>query len=213
MVALLRAPALGPVTEAHQVQFLALLPTIRRRARRAFCCERPEQREELVQRVITTSYAMFAQLVQRGKADLAFATPLSDYAIRQTRTGRQLGAKLNRQDVSSPYAQRFHGLRLERLDQIDGECGDWRETLVEDRRSGPAETAIARLDFAAWWHALPTRLRWIAEALAMGETTANVARQFKLTAGRVSQLRRELMESWERFQQQNVEQSDTPCPA
>jgi hypothetical protein len=212
MVALLRAPSPTRITTADHTQFLAMLPAIQRQARRAFAFEQPEQREELMQSVVATSFSMFVQLVQRGKAHAAFATPLGQFAIRQVRCGRQLGNKLNRQDISSPYAQRFHGLRLERLDQVDTELGAWKDVLVEDRRAGPAETAAARLDFAAWWQALPTRLRSIAGALATGETTADVARQFQLTAGRVSQLRRELMESWHGFQQEIVEQSDALCP-
>ncbi|MBI3469629.1 MAG: hypothetical protein HY000_42055 [Planctomycetes bacterium] len=119
----------------------------------------------MIQSVIALAYAMFIQLVQRGKADLAFATPLAQYAIRQVRSGRQLGTRLNRNDVSARCAQRFHGLYLERLDQADSETGEWKEALVEDRRAGPAATAIARLDFAAWLRSLPIRLRRIAKLL------------------------------------------------
>ena len=71
--------------------------------------------------------------------------------------------------------------------------------LVEDRKAGPAETAIARLDLSAWMCTLSKRNRRIAKALSLGETTNAVARQFGLSAGRVSQLRVWLREHWERF--------------
>lgn len=200
MIAPLRASTRPRITKTHQAQFLALLPAIRQQARIAFRSQDPELREELTQSAVALTYSMFVLLVRRGKADLAFATPLSQYAVRQVRSGRQLGAQLNRNDISSSHAQRFHNLQLERLDQADSESGDWKEALVEDRRAGPADTAIARLDFAAWLRSLPTRLRRIAKALSTGETTAEVARRFELTAGRVSQMRRELMQSWEEFQ-------------
>ena len=75
-----------------------------------------------------------------------------------------------------------------------------RETLVEGRHAGPAETAAARIDLAAWFRSLARKKRRIARELARGEGTGNVARIFGLTAGRVSQLRRELAESWAEFQ-------------
>jgi len=42
--------------------------------------------------------------------------------------------------------------------------------------------------------------RQVARTLALGETTKRTARRFRVTAGRVSQLRRELQNSWESFQ-------------
>ena len=42
--------------------------------------------------------------------------------------------------------------------------------------------------------------RQIARDLALGETTGEVARKFRLSAGRISQLRRWLCEHWEQFQ-------------
>ena len=64
--------------------------------------------------------------------------------------------------------------------------------------------AACRIDFAAWLNTLSDRQRKIAGALATGETTKVVARKFGLTAGRISQLRRELKEAWEAFMDDNV---------
>ena len=44
------------------------------------------------------------------------------------------------------------------------------------------------------------RNRRIAVSLAVGNRTKEVARQFRLSPGRVSQLRRELHDSWQTFQ-------------
>ncbi|MEA1949813.1 MAG: hypothetical protein U9N87_00395, partial [Planctomycetota bacterium] len=71
---------------------------------------------------------------------------------------------------------------------------------VEDRSATPADVAASRIDFAAWLRSLSGRYRKIATALATGETTAKVAKMFRLSRGRVSQLRRELKESWQVFQ-------------
>ena len=72
--------------------------------------------------------------------------------------------------------------------------------LVEDKHAGPAETAASRIDFADWLRLLPERSRRIAETLATGETTKKAAKRFRVTPGRISQLRRELQQNWQDFQ-------------
>ncbi|HEU5431661.1 MAG TPA: hypothetical protein VFU81_08365, partial [Thermomicrobiales bacterium] len=140
------------------------------------------------------------RLAERGKADVAYASPLARYAVRQVRSGRQVACPLNTYETLSVYAQRKLGFSVGRLHQADAADGTWKELLVADRRATPAELAASRLDFAAWWRRLPRRNRRIAAALAAGATTSETARAFKLSAGRISQLRRELEASWRQFQ-------------
>ena len=71
--------------------------------------------------------------------------------------------------------------------------------LVEGRSGTPAELAASRIDFADWLERLPKRNRRLATKLAAGESTSDVSRKFRITPGRVSQLRRELAESWRAF--------------
>lgn len=72
--------------------------------------------------------------------------------------------------------------------------------LVEDKHVGPAETAIARIDFTTWLLFLPPRLRKIATFLASGETTTAVAKRSNVAQSRISTIRRELFLAWYRFQ-------------
>ena len=73
--------------------------------------------------------------------------------------------------------------------------------LVEDKHAGPAEVAaIVRIDFATWLRFLPRRLRKIATFLANGETTTAAAKRFRVSQGRISQIRKELFLAWHRFQ-------------
>ena len=182
-----------------------MLPAIRRQAGYAFRRLPSELKAELVQAVIASAYMAFLRLVERGKLDAAFATPLASYAIRQVRAGRQPGSRSSTVDVLSRSA-RFGsgnfgaGNVVESLDTFDDTQGDWRAALVEDRRAGPAEIAAARIDLAAWLRLLSRRNRRIATSLARGESTCDVARQFHLSAARVSQLRGELEESWLAYQ-------------
>jgi hypothetical protein len=186
-------------TQTSHAGFERMLPKIREQARHAFRAARPELKEELIAETIANAFCAFVRLVERGKEDITYATPLAGYAIRQVCAGRCVGTKLNVRDVSSRHAQRTKGISVERLDQFDAAEGEWREALVEDRKAGPAETAAARIDVAAWFRSLARKKRRIAQMLARGEGTGKVAGMFGLTAGRVSQLRRELAESWEEF--------------
>lgn len=190
-----------PTTHAR---FEAMLPAIRAYAHRAFRSFGPEARDELVAETVANAFCAYQRLVDQGREAIAHAMPLAMFAVRQVRAGRRVGGKLNVRDVSSRHAQRIKGIIIERLDQFDPEKGQWREVLVENRRAGPAETAAARIDVAAWFRSLTRRDRWIAWELARGETTGATARRFKLSAGRVSQLRSQLRESWQEFQHEAV---------
>jgi hypothetical protein len=58
----------------------------------------------------------------------------------------------------------------------------------------------ARLDFSDWFATLSRRMKEIAGDLARGFTTSEAARKYRVTAGRISQIRRELETSWNNFQ-------------
>lgn len=114
-------------------KFLAMLPLIREQARVAFRNFRSELREELTQEVVANTYVAYTRLADRGKLDAAFATPLAEYAIRQVRTGRQVGTPMNRADVTSAYARTAHGIVIERLDRRDNEDAEqWKEATEVD---------------------------------------------------------------------------------
>jgi len=119
---------------------------------------------------------------------------------RRVKIGRKVGTALNVRDVSSEYCQLAKGVTLQRLDRYDRQTQSWLEVLVEDRHATPADTAAARIDIADWFRALPVRDRRIAGALAVGNSTKDVARRFRLSPGRISQKRREYHDSWRRFQ-------------
>jgi hypothetical protein len=179
--------------------FISMLPQIVDQAEYAFRQVPAGVREELVQETIAQAYAMFVRLCHRGKTSLAYATPLAKFAIRHVRAGRRMGSSCNSQDVMSPCAGAAKGFVIRRLDRFDRRNCAWREALVEDHTAGPAEIAATRLDFSGWLSTLSTRDRKLAETLAMGETTGGVARMFRISSARVSQLRRELCANWHRF--------------
>ena len=174
-----------------QPAFLALLPAIERQTRRALLKTPPAEREEARQAILSYAAVAFARLFELDKANLAYPAPLVGFGLKHYRAGRLVGGSLNSKDVGSTRCRR-RGCCIERLD-------DWKETLVEARGMTPAELAALRIDFSQWLESLSSRDRQLANELARGESTSAVAKMFKLTAGRVSQLRRELHASWLRF--------------
>jgi hypothetical protein len=184
----------------HEQQFLTMLPLIKHLAWNAFHKQDPEAREERIAEVVAHAFIMYVALVRSGRSSLAYATPLASYGIRRVKSGRRAATGQNVRDVSSEQARMDKGFILERLDHYDPAKNAWRDVLIEDRKATPADLAAARIDFTAWLAELSPRSREIAESLAVGETTGSVAKLFAVSSGRVSQIRRELRESWEEFQ-------------
>jgi FixJ family two-component response regulator len=56
------------------------------------------------------------------------------------------------------------------------------------------------MDLALWFKLMAPKDRRIAKALAAGDRTGDVASKFGVSAGRISQKRREFMADWQRLQ-------------
>jgi hypothetical protein len=180
--------------------FLQMLPTIRRHAQIAFRNLKPEARGEAIQDVVANAMVAYARLFELGKLDIAYPNALARYGVLQHRTGRRVGNSLNGSDALSPYAQLKRNIKVERPNRYCQPDGQWLEVLVEDKRCSPADIAAVRLDFRAWLDRLSCRQRRIARLLASGESTSFAAKRFKVSSGRISQIRREFRQSWEAFQ-------------
>jgi len=194
-------PRRFPVLPWHR-GFLLMLPSIRKHAAVAFRHLKPEAREEAIQEVVCNALRTYVRLVQLKKVDLAYPTVLARYSVAQVKDGRKVGGKLNVHDVSSDYAQREKRFNVQRLDQFDSKEEAWLEAFIEDKRSGPAEIATSKIDFTAWLKSLRYRIRRIAKVLATGEKTSIAAKKFHVSAGRISQLRKELAQSWNDFRRE-----------
>lgn len=185
---------------AWHADFEVMIPVIQTHAKIAFRHLNYEAREEAIQEVVCNACQAFARLVELGKTDVAFPSALARYGVSQTREGRKVGNKLNCRDVLSDYCRLKKDILVERLDRYDSEEEAWAEILTEDKHAGPAETAIVRIDFSTWMQLLPRRLRKVALFLSTGETTTAAAKRFRVSPGRISQIRRELLLAWQRFQ-------------
>jgi DNA-binding NarL/FixJ family response regulator len=188
----------------RDAKFLAMLPRIRRQA--GYCLRHvsKKDRAEAVQEVVARSFVTYLRLIERGKADVAYAGPLARYAACQYLAGRRIGNRMNSHDVTSAYCQQRKKIMVEQLDHFDEPTSEWEQLVVEDRHSTPADVAATRVDFRDWLESLPVRTRHVAETLATGEATKNVARMFGCSASRISQLRRELFNAWQGFQREGI---------
>jgi hypothetical protein len=188
--------------------FLKHLPRFEAHARFAFrrvgC---PHARADRVAETIGLAWRHFAALSKRGKKPEEFVTTLALRCSQAVKAGRRLVGCETGQDVLSPVAQVRHGMRVTRLPDRDRELechplpGALAEALTDNTRSAVPEQAAFRLDFPRWRASLRRRDRKILDTLAGGERTADAARRFKISPGRISQLRREFEEGWWAFQQ------------
>ena len=133
MIALLKNGLTDERQELVHERFLAMLPRIRRQALVAFRDRGAEARQELAAEVVANAFCAYIRLVRRGKHDLAYPTPLAQYAIRQVRDGRRVGGRQNATGYIVSLRQqvtRFHG----RAVRSKGSA-DWYLERTAGRRS------------------------------------------------------------------------------
>ena len=182
----------------RQNHFLEMLPEIRRHALFAFRTLRAEAKEEAIAETIANAFVAYNRLIEQGKGSKIYPSVLTRYAVAQIRSGRKVGTSLNSNCVLSDAARQKHSLHIDRLDYC-AKCGEWFDFVVEDRRTPVPEQAAFRCDFPGWLDTLSPQKRQIAEKLAVGDTTSEIAQKCKVSPGRISQIRRELENSWQEF--------------
>ena len=102
---------------------------------------------------------------------------------------------MNGKEPLSRYGQISNDIEIER------QPSNWIDAMVEDKRAAVADQVAAKMDVCAWFATLTKRMKEIAKDLAFGCSTSEVAAKHGVTAGRISQLRRVLEESWAAFQE------------
>jgi hypothetical protein len=183
----------------HEVTFESIFPAIKRQVAFAFRRVRRSLREDLVAEAVARAYMAFARLIERGLTALVYPAALVRFAVRQVWDGRRIGCRRSAKDVMSESAQARRGFVVEQLEHRSPRQ-PWEEQLLVDKRATPAELVACKLDFAAWLERLSKVKRALALRLAAGDTAREAAMQFRLSEGRISQLRRELLADWNAFQ-------------
>lgn len=194
--------------------FLALLPRIRLHAEISFRDIRcPARSDDAIAEAVALAFKWFVRLARRGKDASQFASVLATYAVRAVRSGRRLCKQESAKDVLSPTAQQRHGFRVESLPistrvahealygQPQGQHHlDAYEERLRDNAVTPVPDQVAfRIDWPAWLGTLTARERRIIRAMAQNERTADLSRRFEVSPGRISQMRSEFHDGWQRF--------------
>jgi hypothetical protein len=185
-----------------QTTFVALvLPRILSHGRvyfRGIRC--PHCREDAIQEMISLAWNWHLRRARQGKDSTLFPTALASFAARGVRTGRRLAGQESSKDVLSPLAKQRHHFGVGKLPDSEALSDHpLSEALHDTTQSPPDEAVCSRLDFSAWLDSLTERNRGIAEDLMAGERTLDVADKYGLSAGRISQLRREFCHGWRAF--------------
>jgi hypothetical protein len=193
--------------ESHQCHddFLPLRARVERHAK--FVCRHlpAADRDDFVSESVASAFQSFLRLKIRGKTPADFPSQMAYWATLVVMDGRHLSGT----DALSQRAQRRHGFRVESLNVSSDErkpgpnelrhADSIGDSLRDNTRTLPSEQAIFRLDFRNWLNAWEPKDRALIDDLVMGERTADVASKYQITAGRVSQKRRQFREDWERY--------------
>lgn len=117
--------------------------------------------------------------------DNATEKTVAQFAVKRVVMGRQFRQSTRSCEGPNP-------LRWERPQRAELDLGE-----VSRPGDDPAEIACFWLTFLPWLESLSALKRQVALALILGDQANAVAKQHRLSVGRVSQIRRELKEHWE----------------
>ena len=192
-----------------QQQFTAALPRMDQVFRFGFRGWPLQDRVEAIATARAVAWSAWHGLARRGKDPLEVGPAgIAFNAARRVRAGRQFGGGTpgpGGADVYRRRTQREHGFELVTLERVEGDWEDmdgdeWHDGLAADHRMTPADLACFALDFQAWLAGLPRRKQWIAERLAEGFSTSELAKLLGVTLPLISQTRRWLAANWALFQ-------------
>jgi hypothetical protein len=167
------------------------------------------RRQDAIDDARAYTWLAWAGLLARGKDPVQVGVvAIALNACRAVRNGRSVGSARSvgrgAMDIHHPKVRHATGLRVVSLEELGGGSpGRWQDWLTASDRYSPADEAAIRIDFDAWLAQLPTNRRRVAELLAQGLGTGEVARRIGVTSSAVSPARDWLARSWGRFQGQD----------
>lgn len=205
MVAAVPLHAGYPIEEVQR-RFLQILPRVELHARissRDIKCQ--HKWADFISEAVSMCWKWWVRLHERGKDPSGFVSTLASLAARHVRSGRRLCGQEKPNDVLSPRAQQMRSFVVEKLPDFSTLNGTPLEDALHDNMRSPIPDQVCfRVDFPAWLRSYSRRNRAIAKDMAMGEPTKALASKFKMSPGRISQLRREFHDDWQRFTEPTV---------
>jgi len=170
--------------------FESMLPLLKMKFRKATInFDSWDARDEAIQELTAMAFILFNRLLRQGKHEKIYATPLAQYAIHHYFNGRRVTGTSST-DALSPRTQLLG--RATVVNAITDSC-------ICKRTFRPSTIGTFNLDFDSWLKTLADKKRDILLAVLQGESTSEIADNFGVTRGRISQIRVELAESWKAF--------------
>ncbi len=193
--------ASGSQDQCLHTRFMSILPRIVRHARVMFRHVRCwHTQQDKIQEVRSLCWKWVRWLDGVGKKWWCFVSRLADFACRAVKSGRKVAGMISAKDVMNEITQTRKGFYVGKLPDYSTESTNpLSEALIDNTVSPVPEQVAFRCDFPAWRGSYEPRRRRIIDTLALGHRTKDVARQFKISEGRVSQLRGEFMSDWQQF--------------
>jgi len=190
-----------PTSLTLQDQFLAILPRVEAHAKVFFRHLRcPGKLDDAIAETIAIAWKWFVNATRKGKNVHEFVSTLATFAARHVRAGRRVCGQEKAGDVLSPLAQQRKHFTVSPLPVGSEKIGNVFEEALRDNTQSPVpDQAVFRIDFPAWLGTVNNRQRAVADDLMLGDRPWIVAERHKLSQGRISQIRRELLQSWEGF--------------
>jgi hypothetical protein len=191
--------------------FLPLLPLVQRHASVTFRGLPASHREEAVAEAVAAAFTAYLALKACGKDPVRdFPTRMAVFAVLHVKSDRHVGSKSSSKDVLSFKAQHKHGFQVEPLPgctrrslhdlygAVHGqqELDTLEEQLQDNVQSPVPEQAAFRIDFPMFLETLSQRDREMVHFLALGNSGKETARRFKVSQGRVTQLRKRWCQEW-----------------
>jgi hypothetical protein len=194
--------------------FLALLPRIELHGRiyfRHIKC--PHEKGDDIQEMRALGWKWLVRLHERGKDPEDFVRAFVTYLAHAVNSGRRLAGKAKARDVLNPICQKRCGFKVENLpgsfragqeylyaSPRGQQLQDEMEERLQDNTITPVFDQVQfRIDFRAWLKTLTPRERRMVRGMMRNERTKDLSKRFEVTAGRISQMRREFHDSWQRF--------------
>ena len=200
MIASVNAACFTSTADLH-ARFLTIEPRIRTHARvyfRSVKC--PVKKEDFIAETVALAWKWFKRLAEKAKDATQFASVLATYAARAVKWGRRVTGQLKAKDVMNERTQQRHGFTVSKLpDYSTLSTNPLVEALADNTRTPPPDAAAFRVDWPAWLRTRTRRDRRIIRDMMANERTKDLANKFKISRARISQLRREFCDDWNRF--------------
>jgi hypothetical protein len=157
--------------------------------------------EELTQEAMGLGWHHYLTMKLKGEKDPEeFVSVFAERVCQGVRNGRKITGQERAKSISNPRTQAIRGICQQSLPEQD--TGTENHDLlraIQDERDSPPDMAAYLIDTKEWLAQLPERKRELAMDMAAGDSTTDLAEKYGMTQGRVSQIRRELVESNRQF--------------